>query len=35
MQFYILLGSFKQYIMLMELSQEKNLWMCVSEFSFS
>jgi hypothetical protein len=35
MQFCILLGSFMQYMMSMELSQEKNLCMCVSEFSFS
>jgi hypothetical protein len=35
MQFFILLGSFMQYMMSMELPQEKNLCMCVSEFSFS
>jgi hypothetical protein len=35
MQFCILLGSFMQYMMSVELSLEKNLCMCVSEFSFS
>jgi len=35
MQFCILLGIFMQYMMSMELSQEKNMCMCFSEFSFS
>jgi hypothetical protein len=35
MQFCILLGSFMEYKMCMQLSQEKNLCICVSEFPFS